>query len=382
MIALSLTLLLYLVSSPVWALQGDVAEALSSNLTAQEISVEDELSGYLDEDDIQGALAFIGRLADEGAIDAKRQRALEDVVWRTKTQKMLDYSKKIREAIKVSDLVAMRDYNQRLQRLREGVTPETESSPLSSDEVASEEDRNPVAVSSVDAPATSVSTPSNARDVAASIEPDVFVGTAQIPEPPEPGGNEMPDFAELPAESAAPTESEEPAESMVQGPAGGPVLGFPPTRTAEVNGQAETASEVSLSPGRMNGVERRPTVRLGNVPRRTLYQALIDDLINDLLERGGEAIANFHLTVAPDGTDSALDIVEQLLIMGDDGEPAAEKLGRRILRAYAALVERDIELGRFDKAGDFIDRMDEVAETAGLPRNEINSLRAELDAAS
>ena len=370
MIALSLTLLLYVVSSPAWALQGDIAEALSSPLAAQENPVRGELSQYLNQDDIQGALAFIKKLANDGDIDAKRQRALEDVVWRTKTQRMLDYSKKIREAIKISDLEAMRDYNRRLQRLRDGAGPDTELATPSIENrpPARDEEPSDLAGSDLGEPNGDTTEPVDTLEDTTPVEPVRPLNVARRSPPNEAEADETVELSEIPA------------VSEVQGPAGGPVLGFPPARTAVVT-PPEPVSEVSLDAGVSNGVERRP-VRLGNVPRRTRHQTLIDDLISDLLERGHQAIAAYHLTVAPDGTDSALGIVEKLLIMGSDGEPAAEDLGQKILTAYEGLVQRDLSLGLYDKASAFIDRMDEVAETAGLPRDEIDALRAQLDAAS
>lgn len=375
MIALSLAFMLYLVSSPAWALQSDVGGLLESRLAAQETSIDQQLSDYLDQDDIQGALTFVEKLAADGTVDSKGQRALEDKIWRTKTQRMLEYSKKIREAIKVSDLDAMRDYNQRLRRLRESRRSEAE--PEQTDE----------AVQTVE-PATAVepAAVNGALDVVDVVPEETESLVSEVEElvtPTQPSIDDQPGDA-FNADQSAIEETaalaEASTETEVRGPAGGPVLGFPPTRTA-IASLEEPASDVSTTSTRPNGVPL-PSVRLGNVPKSTRHQVLINDVISDLLERADRAIAEFHLTVAPEGTDSALGIVEKLLIIGIDGEPAAEKVGQKILTAYEDLVQRDIERGRYDKASVFIERMDEVAATAGLPRDDIEALRAELDAAS
>ncbi len=365
MIALSLTFLLYLASSPAWALQSDLAETLSSRLAAQERSIEQELSEYLEEDDIPGALVFVEGLAADGEIDAKRQRALEDRIWRTKTKRMLDYSKKIREAIKVSDLDAMRDYNQRLRRLRSVSGSQTEPAAKPDESDAPDE----IVEAEAQEPETEISDTGSSKDAAVPAlvdTPDEFA-ESQASEP------ETDEMAEV---------SDPLPKTDVRGPAGGPVLGFPPTSTVAVYAPETALDASSTSPDRGTNGAQRPHVRLGNVSRGARHQTLIDDLINDLLERGNRAIAAYHLTVAPEDTDSALGIVEKLMIMGQDGEPAAEQLGQKILSVYGSLVQRDISQGLYDKASAFIERMDEVAAAAGLPRDEIDLLRAELDAAS
>ncbi len=370
MIALSLAFLLYFVSTPAWALQSDVGEVLQSRLAAQDGGIEQQLSDYLDQDDIQGALAFVEKLAADGIVDSKGQRTLEDKIWRTKTQRMLDYSKKIREAIKVSDLDTMRDYNQRLRKLRE--TRRTDSEPVENDQ-ANKVTQTPDSATPEDTMATADVMPETTELATSEVDDVETLTEASLDDQQadtlatDDAGAESLDLAEVSN------------ETEVRGPAGGPVLGFPPARAA-VASLEEPTSDVSTTT-RLTNVQP-PSVRLGNVPKNTRHQELINDLINDLLERADRAIAEFHLTVAPEGTDSALGIVEKLLIMGVDGEPAAEKVGQKILTAYEDLVQRDIERGRYDKASVFIERMDEVAATAGLPRDDIEALRAELDAAS
>jgi hypothetical protein len=358
MIALSLTFLLYLASSPAWALQGDVAEALSSHIAAQNGNIEQELADYLDQDDIPGALAFVEKLAADGDIDVERRQSLEDRIWRTKTQRMLDYSKKIREAIKISDLDAMRDYNRRLRRLRDSGGSGADQAPTTEadkgDEVAKAEP------SEVSKPALGASEPR---------KPDEAPALTTATDPTET------DAASKISANAEPLTAPE-----TSGPAGGPVLGFPPAKTTRST-ESAPASTVSLEPGRVNGLAR-PPVTLGNRPSGGANERLIADLIDDLLERGDQAIAEYHLTVSPEGTDSALGIVEKLLIIGSDGRPAAEELGQKILATYEDLVQRDVERGLYDKASAFIERMDDVAETVGLPRSQIEALRAELDAAN
>lgn len=130
MLGLSLTFFLCLVSTSAVALSNDIGTAAGPLLIgqAQGSTIERELAGYLDDDDIVGANAFVDRLVADGAVDEAEQRILEDRIWRTKTERTLDYARKIREAIRDSDLETMRDYNARMQRLM-GKTPGSE--PLS-----------------------------------------------------------------------------------------------------------------------------------------------------------------------------------------------------------------------------------------------------------
>lgn len=119
MLAIILSLVLGLASAPALALSGDVAAVVETRLVGQQAApaIESELAAYLDDDDIAGAQAYIADLAERGEIEEAERRALEDRIWRTKTERTLEYARKIREAIQASDLDAMRDYNARMQRL-------------------------------------------------------------------------------------------------------------------------------------------------------------------------------------------------------------------------------------------------------------------------
>ncbi|MGH1484304.1 MAG: hypothetical protein ACRBM6_37495, partial [Geminicoccales bacterium] len=102
-------------------------------------------------------------------------------------------------------------------------------------------------------------------------------------------------------------------------------------------------------------------------------------VIVDLMRRGEEAIAAYNLTIAPEGSTSALGVVDQLMTLGGEAETAAKTLGRKIMATYAALIERNLARGRLDKARIFAERMRTVAEHAGLPTDEAESLRARID---
>ncbi|MGI9488836.1 MAG: hypothetical protein ACR2RF_23705 [Geminicoccaceae bacterium] len=105
-------------------------------------------------------------------------------------------------------------------------------------------------------------------------------------------------------------------------------------------------------------------------------------VIADLMRRGEEAIASYNLMLAPEGMLSALGVLDQLKTLGGEGETAAKTLGQKIMAVYAALIERDIGRGRLDKARTFAERMRTVAEHAGLPTDEVDSLSARIDEVS
>lgn len=262
-----------LISVPAAAMSNDIVAAVGLRIIGQEqeSAIERELAGYLADDDIIGANAFIDRLVADGTINEVEQRALEDRIWRTKTERTLDYARKIREAIRDSDLETMRDYNARMQRLM-GKTPASEPSGPGADTGAEESE--------------ALQKPIEAKTV-----------------------------------------------------------------TSEPDGPSEIVSDEEKA----------------------------GDVIADLMRRGEKAIAAYNLMIAPEGTDSALGVLDQLIALGGNGETAAKTLGQKIMAVYAALIERDIGRGRLDKARTFVERMRTVAERAGLPIDEVDSLTAQID---
>lgn len=296
MIALSLSLLLYLFVMPEWVLADDVAATnRSPQAGEQKDTAEQKLSAFLDQDDIAGAMALLEQMATDGDIDAETRQALEDRVWQTKTQRMLEYSKKIREAIDVSDLEAMRDYNRRLRRLTAEIETKT--------------------------------------------APDVETKTPDVKTP---------------------------------------ILGFAAANQEETIGTVNGSS----TPAALDvaKIVTRPPVRIGNVPPEAKDGT--EAAIADLFQRGERAIADFRLTVAPAGKDSALSILDQLLALGEEGKTAGVAFGQRILATYQGLIERNLARGSLDRATTFIERMNVVAERANLPRDQIEDLRAQIDQAS
>lgn len=266
----SRTLLLSLICASFAAFASDLGAADHDEKAVDERrqAIERQLSSYLDVDDIEGAGRFIERLAAEGELSDIERQAFEDLIWRTRAERMLDYSRKVREAIQASDLDAMRDYNKRMQRLTAEVRDDGA-------EAAS------VAVTSSD-PLMSSS------------------GTTGLP--------------------------------------------------GEGSGDDADAEDVSKA-------------------------------IAALERQGAEAMAEYHLTRAYEGELSALDVVERMAALGGQGIAAAEKLAGEIMALYQALIERNIERRRFDKARTFAQRMALVAERTGLPFDQADALDARIERA-
>lgn len=259
---------LCLASASAAAMPNEVAPVAGHYLIgqAQESAIERELSSYLDNEDIDGAYALVERRSTDGDIDKPERRALEDRIWRTKTELTLEYARKIREAIRGSDLDMMRDYNARMQRL---------------------------------------------------------IGNRSGDEPSEP-------IVETEGEALA-VETE--------------------AVTPELTNASETVSDKETD----------------------------ENVIADLLRRGDKAIAEYHLTIAAPGEDSALGLLDELLTLGSDGEESARILGRKVMATYALLIESDIGRGRLDKAETFTERMRMVAAHVGLPIDEVDELSARID---
>ncbi|MGI9418903.1 MAG: hypothetical protein ACR2RA_13810 [Geminicoccaceae bacterium] len=297
MLATTLSLVLCLAAAPALALSTDAAEVAGTRLVGQQAApaIEEELTGYLDDDDIAGAQAFVADLVEQEKIGEAERRALEDRIWRTKTERTLEYAKKIREAIRDSDLDAMRDYNARMQRLTR-----TQRTPDQADLPEEEQAEDAVAEAEEDDAAV-------AEDEAVVEEDDAVV-----------------------AEDEVVAEEDEIVEEDAVAP--------------DVDDDAE--------------------------------------VIADLLQRGEAAIGRYNLSVARPGIDSALGMVGELMALGGEGEAAAAGLGRKVMAVYKALIERDINRGRLDKAATFAARMAEVAERAGLPRDEADALAAEIGGVS
>ncbi len=267
MLGFLFTLVLCLLSASATALPKDnivVAAELRISGQAQNNSIERKLSEYLDDDDIMGANAFVDKLAVDGEVDEAERRMLEDRIWRTKTERTLDYARKIREAIRESDLETMRTYNARMQRL---IAEPLDSQPSS-----------PVVGTNSGKPETDVATPAE--------------------DPP----------------------------------------------------RAELSDDENAA-----------------------------DMIAGLMRRGEKAIANYNLIIAPKDQDSAIGMVDQLNALGDEGQTAAKTLGQKIVATYAALIERNIERGRLDKAHIFVERIKTVAERAGLPIDQVDSVSTRID---
>ena len=264
MLSMSFAFFLCFISTSA-ALSNDTVAAAELRLIGQEreSSIERALSGYFDDDDIAGANAFVDKLAADGDISEKERRVLEDRIWHTKTERTLRYARKVREAIRNSDLEMMREYNARIQRLMDSALPNSVVETGSGQREAE----------------TETSTPDTQSDIVRDEE-----GAA--------------------------------------------------------------------------------------------------DVIADLMRRGEEAITNYNLMLAPEGTFSALGVLDQLKTLGSEGEAAGKTLGQKIMAVYAALIERDIGRGRLDKARTFAERMRTVAEHAGLPSDEVDSLNARIDKVS
>lgn len=267
MLYISRTLSLALICASILVLTNDAWAAATDDDAANERrqAIERQLSSYLDVDDIKGANRFIDRLAEEGELDDVEHQAFENLIWRTRAERMLSYARKVREAIQASDLDAMRDYNKRMQRLTAEV-------------------------------------PDEGSDAVAVTSPEPVGGSA--------------DGIELPAEFLA-----------------------------------DDPEDVSRA-------------------------------IADLERQGADAMAGYHLTRAYEGELSALDVVERLAALGSEGMTAAEKLAGEIMARYRALIERNIQRRRFDKARAFAERMGLVAERAGLPFDQAEALDARIERAA
>ena len=263
--ALTLSFLLCLASVAASAFPGDIVEAIDQRLAGQNdgTAVDRRLARFLDQDDILGASAFVEQLWASGEIDGEEKRALDEQIWRIKTERTLEYARNIREAIEDSDLERMRSYNARLQRLTAATRAEPE---------------------------------------AAAADDAVEAKTAEVIAEPKEGA-----------------------------PAG--------------------SDDVEQAPG-----EDR------------------QNAIDELVRRGEAAVAALDLTIAPAGAESALDMVDALLALGDAGRPAATALGRKVTATYQRLIERHLQGGRLDKAGVLAERMLRAAERAGISRSEAEGI--------
>ncbi len=142
--------------------------------------------------------------------------------------------------------------------------------------------------------------------------------------------------------------------------------------------EQQTTADVEEEAGRPMEPEVRPAEPAAD--RRAAVEQH-DQEVSDLLRLGREAIAGYHLTVAPEGTMSALDAIDRLMTVGGDGREAAAVLARRSRDIYRTLIERDIERGRYAKARIFVDRMATIEDHAGLSSAQLGRLRARIDEA-
>ncbi len=83
---------------------------------------QQELDSILKRDDIAAAKEFVDALVDSPGVTPAVLRSMNDQIWRTKAERLIEYSNKFRAAIVASDLASMKDYSERMQRLTASVS--------------------------------------------------------------------------------------------------------------------------------------------------------------------------------------------------------------------------------------------------------------------
>ena len=332
------------------------------------------LDSLLERDDFAAASKFVDNLSENADVSPATLRSLKNWIRSVKTARLIEYAEKIRQAIASSDLEAMNDYSQRMQRLSSAV--ET-SKPLSTIE----------------------SEPSGSEDASLPLQ--------QVQEPPkaEPREREEPSIAAVepaPTVEAFPIQRVRKAldEDRLFPPKPDNAFDLATARLAEKpddedaldmlddlinrqrskvvasldSGQPETA--LALRGALVNAFERLDDESAtASSSRRSAALGWVEqikpDIIAGLIAGTERAIGRWNLTVAPKNELSAEDYVDLLAEELRQGHGEVLRLANEIIDRYQDLIDDRLAQRDYQDASTFHARMQAVAERFGLPTDQI-----------
>ena len=331
------------------------------------------LDSILSRDDIAAAKAFVDALAKAEELPTATISSMNDRIWRTKADRIAEYSRQLREAIVRSDFQAVRVYSERMRRL-------TESSPATpTDDVDA---RGPAAVDSLTPTDLDEPSPSTreARDPLARDKENAIVermrraleGDRLFP----PAENNAFDLAATRLAAAlrdpeahdilSEVVAKQQAQALASVQDGRPELAL-----AIANQLLDSLSKLDAD-ATWSTSYRSQAVRWADDVRPEIVAALI--------AQTEEAIENRQLTIAPDGEISAQDYLELLASeLGNDHDEVA-RLANDIIASYRALIDQRLTKQQYENALRLHARMEPLALRFGVAMDQVATLRNEIEA--
>lgn len=381
-----------LVSGAAWAGRGiesapSSAHRLASHelIVAQIVGVEDKEGSYqealdlmLGRDDFVAAEDYVDALAGDADVTPATLRSLNSQIRRVRTARILDYAEKIRAAITTSDFDAVRDYSERMERLRSAARV---SDPASVDKAEKgdpmvDRDRGLPAETGQSSPDTRASTASQPSSIAKDA---ILVRRMQTALDEDrlfsPTADNAFDLATARL-STAPDDLEARGilDDVIERQQS-QVLSNLEDRKPQI--ALDLTKQLLEAVGSLQTEEAMPTLR--SSAERWVEQTR-PTIIAGLVTNTEQAIERYDLTIAPNGQLSAEGYVSLLATELGRDHNDVKRLARNIVDKYQGLINRRLAERRYDKASAFHARMEATARRFGLSTDQAAALGSEIQA--
>ena len=337
------------------------------------------LESILRRGNIAGAKAFVDALAEANELEPATIRSMNDRIWRIKTDRMVEYSAKIREAIAKSDFAAVGEYSERMRRL---TASEPSSTTTSTDRIGTQRSgtRSDLAPSALDE-SQSLAVEAAAASNPPSIDDDIEI-VEQMRRALE-EGRFFPPAEDNTFDLAAARLSMAPDDPKAH------------HYLAEAIKKQQAQVSANLRDGRLEAaldLANQLRVSLGDPgvtvawPSNYRSQVLgwVDeiqrDIVAGLVVTAEEAIEKRRLTVAPEGETSAEGYVATLSAhLGQDHGDVA-RLADKIIASYRDLVDKRLAKQEYDQALRLHSRMEIISVRFGVSIDQVAAQRRNIEA--
>lgn len=341
---------------------------------------QQRLDGLLAADDFDGAAQLIDQLAGRGTIDRDQRLRLQQQLLSSKTQRIIDYSRRIRQALAAGNYDQSHDYVQRLRALTVTKDEPGPASPDAPPAVASQpEPAAPPAPQA--APATTAALPAPPAALPAADDLDqTSQGQLQVARVAVASGRILP-----PAPDNAFALAAKRLDRAPRDPTGMQIRELVTDAIRRQTEQALAAGRYAEAMAPADGLLAAladPAAGAPSVWRRqwrdelSAWQAERFEATGRALLAGGEAAVERHdLTAAIGAARPAVAYLRDLQSLGGRDDGKALRLRGLILADYRQLIERRLAANETGSALGLIERMAAFAKAEQLPLAEVNELR-------
>ncbi|MEM9440671.1 MAG: hypothetical protein AAGA73_09525 [Pseudomonadota bacterium] len=337
---------------------------------ADERSHHEALDVMLARDDFASATSFVEGLARSEALSMSTIQVMRDRIRRSKVERLVQYSKQLRESMASSDLQAMRANRERIRQLTmpaqesltAGIENERQQAPATSPI-----DRDKQTSLKRDEGATSVP-----RDDDVLIEQmHQALRDGHLFSPPETNAFDL--AAARLAETPSDPDARDVLRKVVNQQRGRaqsyleidqPILALRHVNQLQTSLEARDIGDIWTSSDRSSASSWADTFK--------------PDIWASLIRKTEAAIDQGRLTVAPEGQISAQGYLEALSSEIGEDHDEVERLAGDIVVRYRSLIDQRLQDQRYDDASRIYDRMDTLAGRFGLLADPGGALRLEL----